>query len=352
MPLTLSRLGAEQLTGGEPAAAWDGYCARHPAATPYHLCAWGRAVATALGHEPHYLYSQDAGRVTGVLPLFLRRSRLFGTNLVSVPAANVGGPLADDDATALRLVQAAVALAGEQNVDFLELRDAPPGSPAASALRLDEGRYATVVIDLDEGEAAAWNRLSRGIRRRVRRAQDAGLVVDLHGELTAFHAVYSATMKRLGSPPFAARFFAELAAGFGEALQVGVARLGSRVAAVDLMVSFNGVRYSVFAGSTADLWHVYPNQLLLWEEIRDACAMGLARFDLGRSLVASGSHEFKSAWGGRTLPLTYGYHLHRARHLPVRTPDMPVYRALGRVWSLLPDRVVAAVGPRIVRHLF
>ena len=118
------------------------------------------------------------------------------------------------------------------------------------------------------------------------------------------------------------------------------------------MLSFGGVRYSVFAGSTADLWDVYPNQLLLWEEIRDACVNGLKRFDLGRSLAASASLEFKGTWGGRVLPLTYGYHLNRARNLPVRTPDMPVYRALGRVWSLLPDRIVLALGPRLAKHLF
>ena len=87
MPVTLSRLGADRLTGRELVVEWDDYCARHFAATPYHLWAWGRAVVTALGHEPYYLYTQDGGRITGVLPMFLRKSRLFGTNLVSVPAA-------------------------------------------------------------------------------------------------------------------------------------------------------------------------------------------------------------------------------------------------------------------------
>ena len=77
---------------------------------------WGRAVADVLGHEPHYLCVEEGGRIAGVLPLALRRSRLFGTNLVSVPAANVGGPLADDDTSAQRLVEGATALARELNV--------------------------------------------------------------------------------------------------------------------------------------------------------------------------------------------------------------------------------------------
>jgi FemAB-related protein (PEP-CTERM system-associated) len=352
MPLALTRLSRKDLAGGERADAWDAYCQSHPSATPYHLSAWGRAVAEVLEHEPYGLSIEDAGRITGVLPLFLRRSRLFGTNLVSVPAANVGGPLADDDATLQRLVEGAVALARELNVDFLELRNVAPGSPAASALQLDPGRYVSVEIDLTGGEAAVWNRLSRGTRRRVRRAQDAGLAVELRDDLASFYPVYASAMKRLGSPPFSKRFFAALGEGFGDSLQFGVARLGPRVAAVDSIVTWNGIRYSVFAGSAAGLWRLYPNQLLLWDEIRDACARGLRTFDLGRSLAGSGSLVFKLSWGSRVVPLTYGYSLHRARQLPVRTPDMPLYRALGRVWSLLPDPVVTAVGPHLVKHLF
>jgi FemAB-related protein (PEP-CTERM system-associated) len=295
---------------------------------------------------------EDAGRITGVLPLFLRRSLLFGTNLVSVPAANLGGPLADDEETLTLLVEGAIAIARERNVDFLELRDVAPLSSIAGGLRLDRGRYVTVDVDLLEGEAATWNRLSKGIRRRVRRARDAGLTVSLQGDVSELYAVYAATVKRLGSPPFSKRFFDALCAGFGDDLQIGVARLAGVPAAVDLMVSFRDVRYSVFAGSRAELWELYPNQLLLWEELRDACAHGMHRFDLGRSLVGSGSLEFKLAWGGRVVPLTYGYHLQRARRLPVRTPDTPLYRALGAIWSHLPNGVVEALGPGLVKHLF
>ena len=352
MPRTLEELGCKLLAGDAPIAAWDAYCRRHPKATPYHLWAWGCAVADALGHQPHYLYVEDARGMTGVLPLSLRRSRVFGTNLVSVPGANVAGPIADDAETLRRLVEAAKVLARELNVDFLELRDVTPESPIAGELLLDPGRYVTVAIELSAGEPAVWSRLSRGIRRRVRRAQDAGLVADLHGDLDSFYAVYAATVKRLGSPPFSKRFFAELAAGYGNDLQIGVVRQGATIAAVDLLISFNDTVYSVFAGSRADLWDLYPNQLLLWSELQEACARGFRSFDLGRSLTGSGSLEFKLSWGGRVVPLTYGYHLQRARVLPVRTPDMPLYRALGKIWSQLPDTVVNRLGPHLVKHLF
>ena len=352
MPLTLHRLNRGHLRDPGAGAAWDAYCLRHPKATPYHLWAWGRAVTEALGHEPHYLCVEGGDGIRGVLPLVLRRSALFGTNLVSVPAANVGGPLADDETSLRLLLEGAIAIARERNVDFVELRDVTPESPIAGALQLDAGRYVSVTIDLRAGEAAVWGELSRGTRRRVRRAEDARLEAELGGDLEAFYPVYAATMKRLGSPPFSKRFFGMLRSEFGEMLQFGVARLRDEPAAVDLLLSYKGIRYSVFAGSRAELWHLYPNQLLLWAEIKDACARGLRSFDLGRSLAGSSSLEFKGAWGGLEVPLTYGYHLHRARQLPVRTPDMPLYRALGWIWSRLPDPIVTTVGPRLVKHLF
>jgi hypothetical protein len=158
-------------------------------------------------------------------------------------------------------------------------------------------------------------------------------------------------MKRLGLAPFSEAFFDELRAGFGGDLRIGLARVGPVVAAVDLMISFHGVRYSLFAGSRADLWHLYPNQILLWAEMQHACAAGDRSFDLGRSLVASGSLEFKLAWGGKVVPLTYGYHLQRARRLRCALPTCSSTArsvASGRAFRI----GSSPLGPRLVKHLF
>ena len=85
---------------------------------------------------------------------------------------------------------------------------------------------------------------------------------------------------------------------------MGVARAGSEACAVDLLIRFRDTCYSVFAGSRAEHWRLNPNQFLLWAELRNACAQGLRRFDLGRSLAGSGALDFKLGWGGRAEPLT------------------------------------------------
>jgi FemAB-related protein (PEP-CTERM system-associated) len=353
MRSVVGRLGRAGLSDGALRHAWDDYCGRHPAATPFHLTAWSRVAADALDHAPRCLYVERAGAIAGVLPLFLRRSRIFGRTLVSTPAGTVGEPLADDDDGALQLVEAAIAIAREERVAFYECRGVVPGTAAARPLALDEGRYASFVVDLAGGEGAAWSRLRKSLRRDVRRARDAGLTFELGADLRAFYPVYAASVKRLGSPPFSRRFFACLRDELGDLVQVGLARLrGGRAVAVDLLVTYRDVRYSLFAGSHAEAWHLHPNQFLLWEEIAEACARGLRAFDLGRSPLGSGALEFKQGWGGRSLPLTYGYHLERSRSVPTRTPEAPLYRALGAIWSRLPSPLVETVGPRLVRHLF
>ena len=70
------------------------------------------------------------------------------------------------------------------------------------------------MIDLED-EAAAWSRIRKENRRRVRRAEDAGLEAAIGDDIDAFYPVYAASVKRLGSPPFSRRFFEALAAGFG-----------------------------------------------------------------------------------------------------------------------------------------
>ena len=112
----LEDLGCRRLAEGPASAAWDAYCRRHPEATPYHLTAWGRAVSDVLEHESFGLYTEGAQGVTGVLPLHLRRSPLFGTNLVSVSRRERMRPARRISDTAQRLIDGAIAIARELNV--------------------------------------------------------------------------------------------------------------------------------------------------------------------------------------------------------------------------------------------
>jgi len=85
-----------KVAGEAQRLAWDGFVARHPAATFFHQWGYRQAVETCFGHRPHYLLAERDGEVAGLLPLFELNSRLFGHSLVSLPFAVYGGALAVD----------------------------------------------------------------------------------------------------------------------------------------------------------------------------------------------------------------------------------------------------------------
>src|SRR5947209_1677397 len=87
--------------------AWREYVARSPRSSIYHSLQWRDIISHSFGHTPRYLMADDAGVVSGVLPLFEMRSLLFGHFLVSLPFVNYGGILADSSEVEQDLAQAA-----------------------------------------------------------------------------------------------------------------------------------------------------------------------------------------------------------------------------------------------------
>ena len=105
---------------------WDSFLEAHQHGSFYHRFAWKRLNEERLGHSTIYLEARDGSQVTGVLPLVLTRSRIFGRILCSMPFVNFGGPVAVDAETSSQLVRAAQDRASRLGVDYLELRCATP----------------------------------------------------------------------------------------------------------------------------------------------------------------------------------------------------------------------------------
>jgi hypothetical protein len=62
--------------------AWDRYVESQRGASVYHQWRWRGIFSEAFGHETRYLAAERGGRIVGVLPLVLFRSRLFGRFIV------------------------------------------------------------------------------------------------------------------------------------------------------------------------------------------------------------------------------------------------------------------------------
>jgi len=113
---------------------WDYYVMQHSQSTIFHLTRWKKVIEKTFGHKSYYLIAVQAAssppsfqasqlKVIGILPLFRIKSYFFGHYLISVPFAELGGPLADNEIIEQQLVEKAIELTRTRKCDYLELRN-------------------------------------------------------------------------------------------------------------------------------------------------------------------------------------------------------------------------------------
>jgi lipid II:glycine glycyltransferase (peptidoglycan interpeptide bridge formation enzyme) len=194
------------------------------------------------------------------------------------------------------------------------------------------------------------------VRTKVRAARKRGLLAQWHGPeaLDDFYAVYRDTMRRLGSPVHARRFFAIAAAAVGARLLIvrdtAEEAQGRAVAAAFVVSDERWIGFP-FAASLTAARAKHPNLLLYWTLIETACREGYAALDLGRSPRGSGPAHFKAQWGAEEEPLAYAI---RPTRPGAGGPDdaaSPRLHAAAAVWRRLPERLTDAAGPHLARRL-
>jgi FemAB-related protein (PEP-CTERM system-associated) len=339
-----------------PAAAWDAYVASHADATGYHRSIWRGVFERALGHETVYVAAMRGSQVAGVLPLVAVKSWLFGSALVSLPFLNYGGVLADDDAAANLLVDAARAAAAERGLRYVELRHI---KRVFRTLAVRDHKVA-MTLALPADDAAAWKALDNKVRNQVRKAQKSGLQAASGGAelLGEFYDVFSRNMRDLGTPVFPRALFEQVLTTV-DRTRAYVVRSGDKPIAAGITVGFRGTTENIWASSLREFRAQCPNMLLYWTMIEDAVRAGQRTFDFGRSTPGEGTYHFKKQWGAVETPYAWEYafpgqngsNAHTtdgATSLPSGSASAKVELAT-RMWKHLPLPVANALGPAIAR---
>jgi FemAB-related protein (PEP-CTERM system-associated) len=163
------------------------------------------------------------------------------------------------------------------------------------------------------------------------------------------HRIYAESVRNLGTPVFARRYFRILAEAFADAMDiVTVAHQGNEVAAV-MNFYWRDEVLPYYGGGTAAARALAANDFMYWSVMRGAAARGFRLFDFGRSKVGTGSYAFKKNWGFSPAPLTYLFHVAPGRPIPEHNPLNPKYRLMIAAWKRLPLPVANALGPILVR---
>ncbi len=332
---------------GSDGGAWDAFIEAHPEATFFHYFGWKTVLDRAFRHRAHFLYARRDGAIRGVLPLARVRSRLFGDALVSTPFCVYGGALAVDDEVARRLEDAACALAERLGVDHLELRN-------LRRRRADwpcKDLYVTFRKEIDPDPEVNLAAVPRKQRAMIRKGIKAGLEGRIDADTDTVYDVYSESVRNLGTPVFSRRYFRVLKEVFGGRCEALTITRGGRPVAGVLSFYFRDEVIPYYGGGTAAARAFAGNDFLYWELMRRACARGCRVFDFGRSKRDVGSYRFKKHWGFEPRPLSYEYHLVRAREVPDVNPLNPKYRLFIEAWKRLPLGLSRRLGPPIARNL-
>ena len=270
------------------------------------------------GNRPSYLTARRGGRVVGVLPLVLQKSMLFGTHLCSVPWFDSAGVLADDPAAESALLAAAAEVRQRTGAKWVELRQRKPLAADLPA-RADK---VTLELALPADPDVLWKALKAKVRNLVRKPQKEGLAtVRGRAELLGdFYAIYLRTMRNLGSPPHALRFFRRLCDAFGEQVGIFVTRRDAQPLAAGLTLRDGPVVRLPWAGSDWRFRSTSANMQLYWEMIADACRGVATTFDFGRSTRNGGTYAFKRQWGAEEVPLTWEFRSRPASNFPSSAP--------------------------------
>lgn len=326
---------------------WDAFVGGSPASTFFHRSGWLDVVEQSFGYRRHDLVARRGGHIVGVLPL-CEVSRPFGrTCLMSLPFAVQAGVCADDAEARRALDAAAVALARRQKAESIEVRDGVGGDGFSPR----EGVYCRFRRALHASDEDNLRSIPRKQRRMIRVGQRSGLTTEVgDAHLGAFHDLHARTVRRLGSPVFAVRYFRLLLDTFGDdCMLMTVWHDGVAVAGV-LSFFFRDAVLPYYAGSRREMLRYAPNDFLYWELMRHAVRRGARAFDFGRSKVGSGAFAFKRHWG--FTPEPQGYRVCAFGSAPpVRSLDDRWVRRLRRCWSQMPLSFTKLAGPLLIRRL-
>jgi FemAB-related protein (PEP-CTERM system-associated) len=329
----------------------DAYVRAHPASTPFHRVAWIAAVEEATGNAAHMLVARRTdGSIAGLLPLVHMRSRLFGSALVSSAFAVDGGILADDDAVARLLADAAQAWAALLGGLPMELRG---GVSPGDGWRLSEGAHLGFSRPLaadDDAELLAIPRKHRAELRKALANDALRFETGTNDRLLRDHyRVYAESVRNLGTPVFPRALFRRMLAQFGQDADILVIYEGERPVSAVLSFYHHGAVMPYWGGGIGDARRLRSNELLYFRLMGHARARGCTTFDFGRSKTNSGQAAWKRSWGFEPRPLAY----HVREDGPARdiSPTSDRYGRKVELWKKLPLPIANAIGPWLARGL-
>lgn len=335
---------------------WREFLKRSPNASVFHSPEWLTALRLTYGYEPVAFTTSPPGSELKNALVFCRvRSWLTGNRLVSLPFSDHCDPLVEKEADLLVLLAALERSVKRESWKSIEIRPRncsflKQGAPAQ--FRPGESYYFHSVNLQPELDVIFRNFQKDSIQRKIRRAEREGLTYEEGRSLSLlrdFYQLLLPTRRRQQLPPQPFDWFHNLVHSMGDSIKIRVASKEGRAIAAILTLSFKNSMVYKYGCSDERYHNLGGMPFLFWKAIQDARRNGAAEFDLGRSDIDNpGLIRFKDRWAAARSSLTYW------RYPAQTTEAAPKGWKLGSakcVFAHLPDRLLAATGKLLYRHI-
>ncbi len=328
--------------------SWDKFVNNSSKTSFFHKAGWKEVVEKAFGHQTYFLYSEQKGKITGILPLVHINSLLFGNALISTAFCVYGGIIAEDDISYAELDDEARRLAEQLKVDYLEMRNRTQVTPERPYKEL----YVTFRKELDSDIEKNMLAIPRKQRAMIRKGIKAGLSSEIDENIDRFYQAYSESVRNLGTPVSTKKYFSLLKQVFKEQCEIlTIVDKQNQLIGSVMNFYFKDEVLPYYGGGTHHARTVQGNDFMYWEVMRRAVDKGIRIFDYGRSKEGTGSYRFKRHWGFEPKPLYYEFYLVNSSTIPDINPLNPKYQIFIAAWKRLPLSVSQIIGPWLAKDL-
>ena len=333
---------------------WPELLEAHPRASIFHTPAWLNALRRTYGYEPLLFTTSPPNDVlTNGIPFCRIDSWLTGSRLVSVAFADHCQPLVgepDESADLLRQLQHICARESYGYVELRVLNSDVPGLEDRTGLANSES-FAYHELNLQPDLEFLFRRLHPScMQRKIRRAEREGLTYEAGKSdemLKQFYSLLLLTRRRHGLPPQPVAWFRNLRDCLGDAFKIHVASKNRQPVASILTLRHKKTLVYKYGCSDARFHAMGGMPFLFWEAIQNGKALGLCKFDLGRSDAEDqGLIAFKNHLGATPSSLNY----YRYPHQPGQNTSHRSALSSG-ICSYLPDFLLKAAGDLLYRHV-
>jgi GNAT acetyltransferase-like protein len=330
---------------------WDDLVRTNPRGCFFHGAAWPTVLRNTYGHTPYYFLAREGNQLVALLPVLEVSSPITGRRGVSLPFTDECPPLISGPVTAEALLQQAIEFGRSRKWRYFECRGIERSAIAAPPSISFCGHH----LELAGGEDRLFADFDSSVRRAIRKAEKAGVQVEVANTLDAiqtFYALHCKTRKRHGLPPQSFLFFRQIQEHIlsrGQGFVV-LGRFEGRPIAAAVFFHLGSQAIYKYGASDPAFLHLRANDLVMWKAIRWHSRGGYTSLHFGRTSTGNeGLRRFKRGFGAAEDTIHY-FRFDYRRNSFVTSRDR-AQGGLNAVFGLLPLRLLRMMGSVMYKHL-